>query len=80
MRRSEPFSELMPVLVIVMTEKCLRPAMPVMKRWSSCSVSSKDSRIIVPGLSGWFVLRMFRGMFFSRTGKIVPSWSTCAPM
>ena len=47
---------------------------------SSAAVSSKASRIMVPGCSGWLVLRMFRGMFFSRTGETVPSCSTCAPM
>jgi hypothetical protein len=46
----------------------------------SVSDSSKVSRIMVPGCSGWFVLRIFRGMFFSRTGDTVPSWSTCAPI
>ena len=38
------------------------------------------TKIIVPGWSGALVLRMLSGMFFSRTGKIVPSCRTCAPM
>ena len=72
----------MPFLVRVMTEKPFFPAMPVIMllSCSSAAVSSKASRIMVPGCSGWLVLRMFRGMFFSRTGETVPSCSTCAPI
>ena len=69
----------MPVLAMVMMEKPFLPAMPVMKPPSSIS-SPMDSKIIVPGWSGALVLRMLSGMFFSRTGKIVPSCRTCAPM
>ena len=67
-----------PVLAMVMTEKPFLPAMPVMKLPSFVS-SSMLSRMVVPGCSGSFVLRMLSGMFFSRTGKTVPSCSTCAP-
>ena len=82
MRRMAPSSEDMPFLVRVMTEKPFFPAMPVimLPLSFSASVSSNVSRIMVPGCSGWLVLRMFRGMFFSRTGETVPSWSTCAPI
>ena len=82
MRRTAPSSEDMPFLVRVMTEKPFLPAMPVimLPEVRSVSDSSKVSRIMVPGCSGWLVLRIFRGMFFSRTGDTVPSWSTCAPI
>ena len=77
--RREPICELIPVLDTVMIEKFLRPAMPVMKR-SLISSSGKRSMMSVPGWSGALVLRMFSGIFFSRTGNTAPSCSTCAPM
>ena len=76
----EPSSEDMPFLVMVMTEKSFFPAMPVIKL-------RELLRLVVERLADHRagVLRLVRvadvqGMFFSRTGKIVPSWSTCAPM
>ena len=65
---------------MVSTVKLRRPAMPVMKRWLSDSFALIDSIIIVPGLSGSLELRMFRGMFFSLTGRMNSSCSTDAPM
>ena len=81
-RRTVPGSEDIPFFVRVMTVKPFFPAMPViiLPEARSVSDSSKLSRIMVPGCSGWLVLRIFSGMFFSRTGDTVPSWSTCAPM
>ena len=67
-----------PFLEMVTMEKSRLPAMPVMKRWV-LGGSMKSSEISVPGWLGSLVLRMFRGMFFSRTGNTVISCSTCAP-
>lgn len=70
--RSTPTWLLMPRLVRAMMVKSFLPVMPVMNRWGS-ELPSKRSWIMVPGSSGALVLRMFKGMFFSRTGKMVPS-------
>ena len=59
--------------------KLRRPAMPVIGRSSSLSLSM-CSTMNVPGSSGRFVLRMFREMPFSLTGRMDSSCSTEAPM
>ena len=63
----------------VMIVKLRLPAMPVMKR-SPLPRSSAPSTIRVPGSSGRLVLRIFRAMPFSLTGRIDSSCMTEAPM
>ena len=79
MARSVPTAPERPFFDTVTMEKSHFPAMPVTKR-SGFGASTKLSVMSVPGWSGSFVLRMLGGRFFSRTGKIVISCSTCAPL
>ena len=66
--------------VTVRMVKFRRPATPVMTLSCSSTSFSTVSTIMVPGSSGQLVLRMFRGMPFSFTGRMESSWRTEAPM